>query len=535
MPTTTDTALSHILELVQAGQKKQALSRLRERVQQQPNNVRALLYLGGLTPDLEEGVAALERVLELEPDNAAAKKGIRALQARQQATELDAATAEPRAETSPHGERWPGSAIVTLAGKVTWPFKDLDRPLADLLDAGDVRQRDLGWAARKAYDPVVKWAAAVRLREKALRDCELSVTEAQAVTWPFKDLDQPMGILLENHTLNLHDLAYAVAEAYEDQVREAAAVLGAEIVQSQVAPEESRARPASERASASTAAQSSASTPTEVSSKSGPASESAYPSDTRGGMLVITGSPYLKQQEQQKRRRVKRLTLLLIGVWLGAFVLSVGAGLMNIFREQNVSPLWSLVALGLLGLLWLCVPRLEQMIRAYDNYQRGRRGELRVAAAFQRVLDDRWILFRNLTLGENGGDLDAVLVGPTGIYALEIKDYRGYNRNVGKRWQRRYFGVWRDLDRNPTRQALHNAQRLHDYLADHNVDIWVNPRIVWAGKSKLWLKKPAVPVWQLTRAQFIAGDLMRGKSFSEEKRDRTIALLKARCVESRAA
>jgi hypothetical protein len=193
------------------------------------------------------------------------------------------------------------------------------------------------------------------------------------------------------------------------------------------------------------------------------------------------------------------------------------------------------VALGLLGLLWLCVPRLEQMIRAYDNYQRGRRGELRVAAAFQRVLDDRWILFRNLTLGENGGDLDAVLVGPTGIYALEIKDYRGYNRNVGKRWQRRYFGVWRDLDRNPTRQALHNAQRLHDYLADHNVDIWVNPRIVWAGKSKLWLKKPAVPVWQLTRAQFIAGDLMRGKSFSEEKRDRTIALLKARCVESRAA
>jgi Flp pilus assembly protein TadD len=43
MPTTTDTALSHILELVQAGQKKQALSLLRERVQHQPNDVRALL------------------------------------------------------------------------------------------------------------------------------------------------------------------------------------------------------------------------------------------------------------------------------------------------------------------------------------------------------------------------------------------------------------------------------------------------------------------------------------------------------------
>jgi hypothetical protein len=249
-------------------------------------------------------------------------------------------------------------------------------------------------------------------------------------------------------------------------------------------------------------------------------------------MPVISGSPYLKQQEQQKRQRVKILALLLIVVWLGAFVLSVGAGLMNILREQNVSPLWSLVALTLLGLLWLCVPRLEQMIRAYDNYKRGRRGELRVAAAFQRVLDDRWILFRNLTLGDKSGDIDAVLVGPTGIHALEIKAYRGYNRNVGKRWQRRYVRVWRDLDRNPTRQALRNAQRLHDYLADHAVDVWVNPRIVWAGKSKLWLKKPAVPVWQLTRAQFIAEDLMQGKGPSEEQQRHILRLLKARCSDS---
>jgi hypothetical protein len=65
------------------------------------------------------------------------------------------------------------------------------------------------------------------------------------------------------------------------------------------------------------------------------------------------------------------------------------------------------------------------------------------------------------------------------------------------------------------------------------VKVWVEPRIVWSSRSKLWLQKPAVPVWQLTKAQFIAEDLMQGDGPSEEQRRQIIRLLTKRCAASR--
>jgi hypothetical protein len=235
----------------------------------------------------------------------------------------------------------------------------------------------------------------------------------------------------------------------------------------------------------------------------------------------------LRQQALRNRRRLKLMTWVILITWLSSLGTSVTVLVVGLLRGRPPSLFWSLGAGLLLLVAWQVTPRIDGQIRTYENYKEGHKGELRVARALQRALDARWTLFQNVVLPEGRGDIDAVLVGPTGLYVLEIKAYSGDNRNIGKKWQRRYFGIWRTLGRSPTQQARRNAQRLHNYLARCDVDLWVEPRVVWATQAKLWLEKPAVPVWQLSRSEFVLQDLAKGQALPEESVRQIVSLLKA--------
>jgi hypothetical protein len=52
---------------------------------------------------------------------------------------------------------------------------------------------------------------------------------------------------------------------------------------------------------------------------------------------------------------------------------------------------------------------------------------------------------------------------------------------------------------------------LHDYLQQQGVEIWIQPRVVWAGQGELWLEEPAVRVWQLAEPDYILNDIEHGK------------------------
>lgn len=63
--------------------------------------------------------------------------------------------------------------------------------------------------------------------------------------------------------------------------------------------------------------------------------------------------------------------------------------------------------------------------RRGDRYGRGRFGEKEVLREL-RLLDDRFTVFQNLRLG-NRGDNDFVVIGPTGVFAIEVKRYYRVN------------------------------------------------------------------------------------------------------------
>ena len=498
------------------------LTGLRKTLKQNPNNIRALLTLAGLTRDKQEAVVALKRVLQLDPSNAMARHGLTKLGGRNESHPRNHETPRPSAPAEP--ARLDGSDIIILAQHIPWPFKDLNRPVGELLETEEVTSRDLGWASWNAYDPIVKWAAAVCLKAEALEAINCSSIQARAVKWSFKGHNRPMGELLEEHVISLHDLAYAVANAHDPEVRDAAAALGAQIVYPQM--DAALELPALEitAAIASTADAPDARLHdreadfVNVEETSAPAAAAPTPTDApeNGRLRVAKGSPYLRQQEQAKAKQKR----ILAGIGIGLLALAVGSSLLG-----GVAALvgftrhfWAWTGLSgvMLGVAWWLVPRVDRLRTEAQAFAKGRRGEERLVAFLRERLDGRWALFRNVVLPDSKGDIDAVLVGPHGLYALEVKAYSGYYRNQRKRWRKRFMGVWRSIDHNPTRQVLHNAQRLHNYLKDQGVDVWVEPRVVWAGSGKVWLQRPSARVWQFSRPAHVMEDLEEGTSLSPE-------------------
>ncbi len=235
---------------------------------------------------------------------------------------------------------------------------------------------------------------------------------------------------------------------------------------------------------------------------------------------MVIGSAYLREQEKRKDWQgtvgwsviVLALELIFCGV--------IPVLLLGPYLTGPV--IWSIgffLILGLMVFSVAMVPYIKRWDTERDHYAAGRQGEERLTRLLRQHLDEKWVLFRNVLLPDSKGDIDAVLMGPNGVFVLEIKAYTGYTRNIGQQWQRRIFGVWRPLHRNPARQGKGNAMRLHQHLKKRGVDVFIEPRVVWAGPGKLWLEKPAVTVWQLTQPAYLMKDLAQGRPIPDATRE----------------
>lgn len=246
-------------------------------------------------------------------------------------------------------------------------------------------------------------------------------------------------------------------------------------------------------------------------------SPALQPDPRQGVLQVVSGSDYLRRQEEAKHRWAVRLALPIIVLWLASLILSLGVLAAEITHRMGLAevslPFWANgVALVMILLDYALLPLLEHLLQGRDQYRQGLQGEGATVEALQQCLDSRWTLFRNVVLPGNRSDIDGVLVGSAGIYVLEIKSYSGRFKNQGDQWWwRRYQPGWRQLSDNPSHQATANAARLGEYLQQAiGQKAWVEPRVVWAGPGKLHIEgKPAVYIWFLDKMSVYAGELLR--------------------------
>ncbi|MDD5625775.1 MAG: nuclease-related domain-containing protein [Patescibacteria group bacterium] len=111
------------------------------------------------------------------------------------------------------------------------------------------------------------------------------------------------------------------------------------------------------------------------------------------------------------------------------------------------------------------------------QFYRGRWGEYDVLDELKK-LSDEYTIFQDVQFPESKWNIDFVLIGPAGIFTIEVKSHRGgfidFNgRELTMRGQ--------VFEKNILRQAKSGAFKIHDYiLSKTGKDIFVNAVLVFS-------------------------------------------------------
>ncbi|MES2985868.1 MAG: nuclease-related domain-containing protein [Patescibacteria group bacterium] len=111
----------------------------------------------------------------------------------------------------------------------------------------------------------------------------------------------------------------------------------------------------------------------------------------------------------------------------------------------------------------------------FEKASRGLFGESYVLNTLKQ-LPDTYSIFRGLNLtGKH--DIDFVVVGPTGVFTLEVKSHRGYIRFNTKVLTLNF----RKFEKDILWQALNETMELHSFIKlQTNKDIFINPVLVFS-------------------------------------------------------
>lgn len=134
----------------------------------------------------------------------------------------------------------------------------------------------------------------------------------------------------------------------------------------------------------------------------------------------------------------------------------------------------------------------------YRNWKKGMAGEKQVSKTL-RELDDSYYLLDDVKLS-NHGNIDHIVLGPNGIFAIETKNYRGKVTCEEDEWR-----SFRQQIGSPSKQVKRNALELKKFIEKHAPalkfdNIWVNSIVVFPNPDvELDLHRPTVPALRMSQ------------------------------------
>jgi hypothetical protein len=394
------------------------------------------------------------------------------------------------------------------------------RPMGELFDEGYLNQERLEWAINKAYKTEQQQAAQTLLNhskfqinttparalDQSSNDLAVDITleQAKATIWPFSiNKGQKMGDLVANHQISLKDLGFAIENTYaNERVQRAAIALLLERLKQKI----------------------------------------QEPTPSVGFLKVSSGG----RSYSEKRQLLMHIGLsFFLGVFITLYLVFIVWTIQRFSVAkfmQTSSPLIAtpagivslFILLGCLGLFlylgkYIAKKAELEFDKRLKNYRQGQEGEERVIEVIRQSLDGNWQLFRNVVLPSYKSDIDAVLVGTSGVWILEVKAYSGEHRNIGEQWEFKKGNHWKSADTNPSQQAKRNATQLAAFFKVENIKLWVEPIVVWANlDDSLTVQNPAVKVWTLEHLSDELGNLT-GDPIPDASREKIITKLTLLC------
>lgn len=190
-----------------------------------------------------------------------------------------------------------------------------------------------------------------------------------------------------------------------------------------------------------------------------------------GRLLRLAGQSLRVKAERQFDDFVPYL-MIVFGFWIVCLV----EWTQKIVGERPTPGFWMLVSL-----LVTCYGGVRAF-RLYPQLQRirlGERGERRVGEILDRVRSKGFIVYHDLP--GDGFNVDHVVVGPTGVYAIETK-VRSGSGTIDYRNDDELLLGGRISDSPALRQARGSARAVHLELKEHlREHYWVKPLLVFLG------------------------------------------------------
>lgn len=126
--------------------------------------------------------------------------------------------------------------------------------------------------------------------------------------------------------------------------------------------------------------------------------------------------------------------------------------------------------------------------------------------------------------------LDTIIVGPTGIFVVEVKNHSGIiegNVNERELLQIKHDGQKKTIY-NPVKQVATHTYRLHRYLYQHGVDFWIQGAVYFANYAAKIdvVNHSSTPIFSVNE-----NGSKRLLYYIEERQGRTLARSEQRTVE----
>jgi len=162
------------------------------------------------------------------------------------------------------------------------------------------------------------------------------------------------------------------------------------------------------------------------------------------------------------------------------------------YAEKKSSKYNSILIIGtdfsLIGLLGFIVTFLSLLIliigfgliyygyNAGKSWNKGIKGEYIVAEYLNQLPED-YFVFNDVKFPGSYGNLDHIVVGPTGIYVIETKNYKGFFLVKGNEFFYKNGSRVKKAKGQPGKQVMANSMSLKKFLEDNGVNmdgVWIS-------------------------------------------------------------
>lgn len=173
---------------------------------------------------------------------------------------------------------------------------------------------------------------------------------------------------------------------------------------------------------------------------------------------------------------------------VAAFLYAV-IGLYTVWSVVSKNQAQLLDPVGLFVILIVFGPLLVFSYRQYKKHDygstsflKGLRGEGSVSSLLKDALNDNYSVYCDVVIDPKFGNIDYAVIGPTGLFTIEVKSHRGEIGFNGKQITKNGQLFEKDI----LGQSMGQAISLHDFLLEKlKVDIFVKPVIVFSGYARM--------------------------------------------------